>query len=188
MNTDGRTLHGFSPKERLEYETTSLRLIFAAHVENYLGHAGLQAKDLASRIGKSRAWVSKLLSGRQNATLDTLAEVALALGAQWQVSLVAANRNGTPAQNDPVPPGWALRGRYGQVNQPPIFVGEGLAPSLALWRSVFIVSLNEAPSAALFSMRAMHYWSDSFSGQGSEIKPSEPKILLGSRNMEAVAQ
>ena len=58
---------------------------------------------------KSRAWVSKLLSGHQNATLDTLADVAWALGAKWQIDMVAADRIGTPAENDPPPPHWAVR-------------------------------------------------------------------------------
>src|ERR1700722_1503389 len=99
----------FTPTERREYEAATLRYTAAAHIENYLDNAGIQAKDLAQRIRKSRSWVSKLLSGRQNATLDTLAEVALALGAKWSIDLVATNRNGTPAESDAPPPGWAVQ-------------------------------------------------------------------------------
>lgn len=107
MTVDRPAPFNFSPPERLEYEETTLRYTAAAHVENYLDHTGMQAKDLAQRIHKSRSWVSKLLSGRQNATLDTLAEVAWALGARWKISLVAGERRGTPAENDPPAPSWA---------------------------------------------------------------------------------
>ena len=99
-------LFNFTPEERRDYEATTLRLIASAHIENYLEHVGLQAKDLARRIRKSKSWVSKLLSGRQNATLDTLAEVAWALGARWQLDLVSAERTGTPAENDLPAPTW----------------------------------------------------------------------------------
>lgn len=107
MSSPDDSLFGFTAQERLEYEKTLIRLTVAAHVENYLDHAGLQAKDLASRVRKSRPWISKLLSGRQNATLDTLAETAWALGARWSVDLKAAEREGTPAEGDKEPPNWA---------------------------------------------------------------------------------
>lgn len=100
MRTDQAPLFNFTPGERREFEATTLRLTAAMHIENYLEHLGLQAKDLAQRIRKSRPWVSKLLSGRQNTTLDTLAEVALALGARWNLDLVPAERVGTPAEAD----------------------------------------------------------------------------------------
>ena len=102
MNT--RTpLFNFTPDERREYESATLRFTVAAQTQNYLDRAGLQAKDLAQRIHKSKAWVSKLLSGRQNATLNTLAEIALALGARWQIDLEQAEKVGTLAEQDPPP-------------------------------------------------------------------------------------
>ncbi len=109
MTTDRAPLFNFTSGERREYEKTTLRYTAAAHIQNYLDDAGLRAKDLAHRIRKSRAWVSKLLSGRQNVTLDTLADVAWALGARWQMDMIAADRIGTPAENDLPPPQWALR-------------------------------------------------------------------------------
>jgi transcriptional regulator with XRE-family HTH domain len=109
VNPDRAPLFDFTPSQRREYEKTTLRYTVAAHVQNYLDDSGLRAKDLAHRVGKSRAWVSKLLSGHQNATLDTLSEVAWALGAKWQMDMVAADRIGTPAENDPPPPQWAVR-------------------------------------------------------------------------------
>jgi transcriptional regulator with XRE-family HTH domain len=105
--TSNKSLFGFTPKQRREYESRLLRLLVAADIENYLDNADLQAKDLAARVGKSKAWISKLLSGHQNATLDTLAEAAWALGARWRLVLTAAERAGTPAELDPPAPHWA---------------------------------------------------------------------------------
>lgn len=42
----------------------------------------LSKADLARRLGKSRAWVTQLLSGKANLTVRTLADVVHALGAE----------------------------------------------------------------------------------------------------------
>lgn len=99
-------MFGFDYDERLDYEATLLRLMVASQIESVLTHNNVQAKELAQRMGRSKSWVSRVLSGTQNATLDTLAEVALALGLRWHPSLVATNRAGTPAASDVEPPNW----------------------------------------------------------------------------------
>lgn len=45
----------------------------------------LSRAELAKRIGKSKAFVSQILSGRRNMTLRTLAEVAWALDARIEL-------------------------------------------------------------------------------------------------------
>jgi len=47
---------------------------------------GLTRADLARRIGKSRAYVTQILSGARNMTLRTLADVFFVCGARVQVS------------------------------------------------------------------------------------------------------
>lgn len=42
--------------------------------------------DLARRLGKSRAWVTQLLSGGRNVTVRTLAEVAYELNSELVIS------------------------------------------------------------------------------------------------------
>lgn len=106
VNETRDTAFGFSADERLEYERALLRLLVATLVETYLEETGVQAQELAYRIHKSKSWISKLLSGSQNPTLDTLADVASALGVRWDVSLCAIDRAGTPAAADPPPPHW----------------------------------------------------------------------------------
>src|SRR5690349_6338151 len=103
------TPFSFDQNERLEYEQTLLRLTVAAQIESYLVETGIQAQELARRMGRfgrTKAWVTKLLSGNHNPTLNTLAEVANALGLRCYVTLSAVSRAGTPAAFDPPAPGW----------------------------------------------------------------------------------
>lgn len=111
--SEQRPMFNFTPRERLEYEQTVLRQIFVSLVESVMEETGIPAKEVAARMGKSKAWVSKLLSGRHNPTVDTMAELALALGLRWDVALQVADRTGTRAEADPEPPTWVRR-----ANQP----------------------------------------------------------------------
>jgi transcriptional regulator with XRE-family HTH domain len=99
----------WSRDKRRDYERSLLRLTVAGRIENLLVDLEVSKAELAGRIRKSRAWVSKLLNGRQNLTLDTLAEIGWALGVRWEASPVAVARNNTPAAHDPTPPNWVQR-------------------------------------------------------------------------------
>lgn len=52
---------------------------FARNVFSYLKNNNISQKELAARLGRTEAYVSKLLSGSQNVTLKTIAETANAL-------------------------------------------------------------------------------------------------------------
>jgi len=57
--------------------------------------------ELARRLGRSRAYITQMLSGSTNLTVRTLAEVAYALGAEVRlgaVPLQAAQREQAPAR------------------------------------------------------------------------------------------
>lgn len=59
----------------------------ARQIEGQMQSAGIKRSQLAERLGKSRAWISKLLHGGQNVTVFTLVEVADALGFDLDVKL-----------------------------------------------------------------------------------------------------
>jgi len=70
--------------------------------------------DLARRMGKSRAWVTQLLSGKTNMTVRTLAETAHALDAEVKLRAV--------------PPTWKAVGRTsGGGWQPAVFKSDQYA-------------------------------------------------------------
>jgi transcriptional regulator with XRE-family HTH domain len=100
---------GWSREKRRDYERSLLRLTVAGRIENLLVDLEIPRSELAGRIQKSRAWVSKLLNGRQNLTLDTLAEIGWALGVRWEATPIAVARDNTPAARDPTPPSWVQR-------------------------------------------------------------------------------
>jgi transcriptional regulator with XRE-family HTH domain len=104
-----REVAEWEPTRRLEYERTRLRVLVAARIDNLLSGLNLKQADLAKRIGKSSAWVSKLLSGNQNLTLDTLAEIGWALGVRWDIQPYPAIRDNTPASGDEPLPDWVYR-------------------------------------------------------------------------------
>jgi transcriptional regulator with XRE-family HTH domain len=102
-------IFGFTPSERLTYELTLLSLLAATQIERLLTDAGLEDQDLAQRLGKSKSWVSKILSGAQNLTLGTLAEVGVALGVRWELEPSSMHRAGLPAAGDPIHLPWVRR-------------------------------------------------------------------------------
>ena len=99
----------WEPQRRLEYERTRLRVLVTARIENLLEGMGLKQSDLAKRISKSSAWVSKLLSGNQNVTLDTVAEIGWALGVRWDIQASPTSKENTPASADGPLPDWVHR-------------------------------------------------------------------------------
>jgi len=61
----------------------------AEELARWMQIQGASKADLARRLGKSRAWVTHLLSGKANTTLRTLAEVMYALGARVELRIHA---------------------------------------------------------------------------------------------------
>lgn len=70
-----------APEARAEYMALGL----IADIEGLREKQGLTYTALAERMGVSRAYVSKLMQGRQNSTLGSLVKLAEALGAEIDV-------------------------------------------------------------------------------------------------------
>jgi hypothetical protein len=47
---------------------------------------GISQRDLARRLGRSEPWISRVLNGRENTTLKTVAEVAWGLGLRLRLA------------------------------------------------------------------------------------------------------
>lgn len=87
------TQHGIlmeDPEYRHLYAIEGLVTDAAELVARLMKRQGLSKADLARRLGKSRAWVTQLLSGRANMTIRTYAEVVYALGSEVKLSAVSA--------------------------------------------------------------------------------------------------
>lgn len=100
------------PSPRLTYER---ELLFGEAIETVaalLASQGIAQRELAERIGRSEARVSRILKGGENTTLKTIADLGYALGIRFTlVPVPFADRTGTPAADDPPTPDWIGRQR-----------------------------------------------------------------------------
>jgi transcriptional regulator with XRE-family HTH domain len=64
-------------------------------------------RELARRLKVSEARITRILNGRENTTLKTIADLGWALGMRFAfVPIPYEDRDGTPAAADPPPPRW----------------------------------------------------------------------------------
>lgn len=62
----------------------SLRQEVAREIDQAREAAGVSRVELARRLGASPSRVTLILSGRANLTLETLVQIATALGFRWE--------------------------------------------------------------------------------------------------------
>lgn len=70
-----------------EYWAERVKAEFAASLEHKLRQARMSKRDLALRLGTSLSQINRVLQGKENLTIETLAKVAEAVGASLQVQL-----------------------------------------------------------------------------------------------------
>ena len=68
---------------RAEKEQAALAVCIAEELDKARVAAGLKKKDLAKRLGCPPSRVTRVLSGKANMTLHTIAEFGLACGVRW---------------------------------------------------------------------------------------------------------
>jgi transcriptional regulator with XRE-family HTH domain len=102
-----RSSAGPGTAERREYERELLYAEVVEHLRAITGELAITQRELAARLGVSEARVSRIMTGRENLTLKTLADLGWALGLRFEVvGVPAADRAGTPAEGDPPAPAW----------------------------------------------------------------------------------
>jgi transcriptional regulator with XRE-family HTH domain len=73
-------------RQHPEYWSEKFKLDVATQVAAQLDRLGISQAELARRMGTSPAFVTKILRGYHNWTLETLAKAGVVLGIQWLVS------------------------------------------------------------------------------------------------------
>lgn len=85
-----------TPEGRRELARAKLRVKAALQLELRMEALGQSRAALAERLGISRSAVSQALSGDRNLSLNTLADMAQALGLDVHLELQAAEQRGQP--------------------------------------------------------------------------------------------
>jgi transcriptional regulator with XRE-family HTH domain len=83
----GDSSHQQATEERIDDELSRLITQLTNEITWQLTERGLTRADLASRLGVSPGRVSQILSGGENLTLRTLASLATALDARFELEL-----------------------------------------------------------------------------------------------------
>ena len=74
-----------TPEDMADFQRERVMLDATETVCRLMQEQGVSRAELASRLGKSRAHVTQLLSGRTNMTLRTLSDVLCALGRSLRI-------------------------------------------------------------------------------------------------------
>ncbi len=77
-----------SPEFRKLYAIEGLVTEAGEFIARLMEERGVTKAELARRLGKSRAYITQMLSGSANLTIRTLAELAYALGAEVKLEAV----------------------------------------------------------------------------------------------------
>ena len=84
-------------QDDVEFLTEEAALNVVSEIRRVMEESGVTAAELARRIGKSRAYVSKVLNYSPNMTLRSLVLLAHALGARWESPrLIALKKTARP--------------------------------------------------------------------------------------------
>lgn len=71
-----------------EYQTEFLILEINEQICEWMEKQNISRAELANRLGKSRAYITRMLNGSHNLTIGTMMKVAMALGAKPKVQFV----------------------------------------------------------------------------------------------------
>lgn len=109
-NTERHPRSGLPRHARQAYKRELLYAEVVEHLRAITTELDLTQHDIAVRLKVSDARVSRIMTGRENLTLGTLADLGWALGVSFDVVAVPfADRADTPAEHDPPPPRWLER-------------------------------------------------------------------------------
>lgn len=77
-------------KTRLAYYEEDIRLVISARLIDALEAQRISRSDFARRLKVSPAYVTKILRGNANLSLESLAKIAFALDMRWECLMVPA--------------------------------------------------------------------------------------------------
>ncbi len=105
---------------RLVYEQERLFNQAIETIAGLLEGQGVSQRELAARVDRDQAQLSRLLGGADNTSLKSLARLGYGLGVRLAiVGIPFESREGTPAAADPPFPEWLRTQRERRVSEVP---------------------------------------------------------------------
>jgi len=77
----------------IEYKIESVAFDISVQIYKQMEKLGINKKDLAEKLNVSKSYITQLLKGKSNMTIETLIKVAEALGMTLQIKLVEKTVN-----------------------------------------------------------------------------------------------
>jgi transcriptional regulator with XRE-family HTH domain len=112
---------------RLVYEQERLFSEAIETIAGLLERQGVSQRELAARINRDQAQVSRLLGGAENTSLKSIARLGFGLGIRLViVGVPFESRDGTPAAEDPPLPDWLESQRERRAGEVPAKAPRGI--------------------------------------------------------------
>ncbi len=73
---------------RDRYYIEGLKIDIAEQIYRLMKRQHLNQSDLARRLGTNRAYISRIMKGKTNFTIETLVKIGRCLNAEWSFKLV----------------------------------------------------------------------------------------------------
>lgn len=81
------------------YHIAEIKIKIAEQIYKMMEKRRITQSDLARRLGKNRAYISRILRGTTNFTVETLVKIARGLDATWGFQLTKAEKRTTKKPN-----------------------------------------------------------------------------------------
>lgn len=115
-------------EKRDEYHVAGMKIEIAEQIYRMMDKKHVSQADLARRLGKNRAYISKALKGTTNFTIETLVKIGRQLDAKWEISLIEAQQPENKVFSDG---GWNMRSAPLRIHLMEVSKDEYVEPMLA---------------------------------------------------------
>lgn len=83
------------PRVDKAYQVTKAKIEFASAMRDFMTSRNINNSQLANKLGKSRSWVTRVLSGQRNFSISTMVDLADAVGGKLILSV--SKQNSSPS-------------------------------------------------------------------------------------------
>lgn len=75
-------------EEKDEYHVEGMKIEIAEQIYRLMERKHVSQSDLARKLGKNRAYISRIMKGKTNFTIETIVKIGRRLDADWEFKLV----------------------------------------------------------------------------------------------------